>query len=168
MSNFWTTIFWTIFGTLWVHFPLEFLQWSTLRFEIYFSWKNAVSSSLIAIWIKNDGDFRWFMLLCCNWHLKSSCIKESKTNIIERINICSLNSIKLNVFFCNENIKKSTQRKERASLGNLCTFRCQINESTRLSFSDFFPPYSHFFHYSISKFSTLLIFRHCFSRFSLI
>ena len=38
------------------------------------------------------------------------------------------------------------------------TLRCQINESTRLSFSDFSPPYSHFFQYSISKFSTLLVY----------
>ena len=62
--------------------------------------------------LKNDGDFRWFLLLWCNWHLKSSCIKESETNIIELINICSLNAIQSNVF-CNENMKLRKAHKER-------------------------------------------------------
>ena len=36
------------------------------------------------------------MIFVIKMHLKSSCIKESDTNIIERINICSLNVIQSN------------------------------------------------------------------------
>ena len=119
MSNFWTTIF----GTLCVHFPLERFFYSDRPWDSRFVFRESMwwaVHTLIAIWIKNDGDFRWFLLLWCSWHLNPSCIKESETNIIEQINKnCSLNVIWSNVF-CNENMKlRKTQRKKRTSPDNL-------------------------------------------------
>ena len=78
MSNFWTTIFWTIFGTL-SAFPLRGIFYSDWPWDSRFVFRESMwwaVHTLIAIWIKNDGDFRWFLLLWCSWHLNPSCIRE--------------------------------------------------------------------------------------------
>ena len=102
--------------------------------------------------------------ICCNPDTKNSWSKKDFLDLHEKTN-----SEITPLFRQDYNNSNNAYHLYVLLYDSILTLRCQIIESIRLAFSDFFPPYLHFFHPIIlANFPPYSFIRHNFSRISLI